>query len=361
MTNKSHFSVGSILKKATVVAATGGLVLSLAAGTVNAAGVANMTVALSNSAVNSTSTVTVSWTSVNAYAANDTISIVWPAAATASGSQFGQSGALVSGDVTGLPASLDFTSSGTGTLLLTAKTTIASATALSFTFGGSKLTTPTAAGNFPIAMYSAQAGVATADSATGLAYVGNANQVHITARVTPTLSFDIRSSSDGAVSTFPAACDLGTLSTSSINHCEYRLKVATNAENGFVVSYASSANGLYNGTYTFTPANSGSTASLTAGTEKYGASIVPGSVTGNNAGSIAATSSVTVSAANVATNAASYQATSATSIYEATRGNSPAGTDTDNTALVTHLATPSATTPAGTYAQTITYSIVGRF
>jgi len=361
MTNKFGISLRNALKKATVVAATGGLLLSLGASSVNAAGISNMTVTLSNSAVNSASTITVAWTSVSAYAANDTITIVWPAAASASATQFGQTGSLVSGDVSGLPSGFTFTSSTTGTLVLTAGSSLSASTAISITFGGSKLTTPTTAGNFTISQYSAQAAATTADASSGIASVGNANKVRVTARVVPALSFDIRTSADAAISSFPVACDLGTLSTASIATCQYRLKVATNAENGFVVSYTSTANGMTNGTYTLTPANAGTTAALTAGTEKYGANIVPGSVTGSNSGSVAATSSVTTTLGNATTYGASYQATTATSAYEGTKGNAPSGTDTTNTALVTHVAAISATTPAGTYAQTITYSIVGRF
>ena len=361
MTNKFGISLRNALKKATVVAATGGLLLSLGASSVNAAGISNMTVTLSNSAVSSTSTINLAWTSISAYAAADTITISWPAAASATTTLFGQSSALIAGDVTGLPTGITFTSSGTGTLVLTAGQTVNAGTAFNITFGGSKITTPTTAGNFTISQYSAQAAATTADASSGIASVGNANKVRVTARVVPALSFDIRTSADAAISSFPVACDLGTLSTASIATCQYRLKVATNAENGFVVSYASTANGMTNGSYNLTAANSGTTAALSAGTEKYGANIVPGSVTGNNAGSTTATSSVTTTLGNATTYGASYQATTATSAYEATRGNAPSGTDTTNTALVTHVAAISATTPAGTYAQTITYSIVGRF
>jgi len=319
----------------------------------------SMLVNLSNDVKNASGiNVTLNWVNVHAYNSGDTLTINWPADVTNGATTFGQSSAFVTGDIT-RPANFNLTSSSTGTITFTAAGTIAANTNISVVLGGGKLSNPTMSGNYTFTFNSTQANALFSDSATGFAYVGDANRVHITARINSSLSFNINDENDGVLSTFPAGCNLGTLDTRFINTCKYRLKVATNSENGFVVSMVSSADGLNNGTYSFDSAPADLTL-FTAGVEAYGANIQPGSVTGANQGSTSATSIATCSS-NCNTSGIKYQSETPFSIYESIRGNAPSATDLVNTALVTHVATPSATTPAGTYAQTITYSIVGRF
>ena len=301
---------------------------------------------------------TLEWTSAHAYEVGDTITFSWPATGSPSTNKFAQSAPFSASDVT-VPANFEYTSSAIGSMTFSATGTTPKGTAFSIVLGGGKLTNPTQPGNYQFEFNSYQAQSTTSDTSAGLAYIGNANQTHITARIVSTLSFNITDENDLTNEVFPVACSLGTLDTRYVNTCKYRLKVATNAENGFSVSYTSTANGLYNGTYSFTPAQN-TVSDVTAGQEAYGVNIQAGLLTGNNTGGYSATSAANCTN-NCNSSAMSFQSTTPVAIYEGDRGNAPIATDLTNTALVTHLATPSSTTPAGTYSQVITYNIVGRF
>ncbi|MEI6729075.1 MAG: DUF2341 domain-containing protein [bacterium] len=171
------------------------------------------------------------------------------------------------------------------------------------------------------------------------------------------LSFSIRNAADTAnVNT----CDMGTASTTAVSSCSYRLKVGTNAVNGFTISMKASGV-LTNGSYTVNSAAAGAGGSggtdisnSTAGTENYGVFITKGSVTG---GTTALTSIFNAGA----TNEVKYDYTTVSSLLTASGANSPGATDTTNTSLVSHLFNISGSTPPGNYTQSITYTVAPSF
>jgi hypothetical protein len=175
---------------------------------------------------------------------------------------------------------------------------------------------------------------------------------------TPSLSFAIRNSSDTANAN---NCILSQPSILAVSTCSYRLKISTNATNGYIV-YIKTSGGLTNGLYTISNASAGSGGSggddisnTTAGIEKYGVVISPGSTTSG--------SSITLASIfNAGTNAVLYNyPSSATAIVQSTGANLPSATDTTNTILVTHKLNISSSTPPGNYTRTITYTVTGSF
>lgn len=191
----------------------------------------------------------------------------------------------------------------------------------------------------------------TGDTGAAFQYVGNANVVNVRARIPVNLSFVIRNAADTADTN---VCDMGELAVSSIGSCEYRLKVGTNAANGYSVSVSTTGN-FTNGSTSFANAVAGATGStFTAGTELYGAQIDAGDSTKG---------SVTLATAyGTSLDGVSYVNTSEAQLYSVSRGNNPAtSADTTNTALVTHKAAIASDTDAGYYTQDVTYTVVANF
>lgn len=190
----------------------------------------------------------------------------------------------------------------------------------------------------------------------GMLYVGDDNDVLVTAMVTPTLSFIIRNTGDTADTN---ECPLGILTISSVATCSYRLAVATNASGGFQVQINSDGP-LNSGTNDINAIAEEST--VTAGVEGYGIAVV-GATSGGNNGSDVYNQPLTedgdfndddTPVPTVATNFLSF---SNTFVYV------PFGTDGDltDTTLVTHRAAISAGTPAGLYDQVVTYTVTATF
>lgn len=216
------------------------------------------------------------------------------------------------------------------------------------TIATTALTTPATAGNYAFTFVSS-----TNDLGGNFQYVGSANVVNVTASVPISLSFNIRDTAD---TTNTNVCDLGTASVSSISSCAYRLKVATNAKNGYQISFTTSGP-LTDGTYNVADAVAGSTGSTpAAGTELYGVNITPGSITGAG-GTMTLASAFQASVGNIIR----YNPGSQTVILTANKPNSPTATDTTNTSLVTHRLAIGTNTPAGNYTQTVTYFVSPSF
>lgn len=213
----------------------------------------------------------------------------------------------------------------------------------------SGLTTPTTQGNYAFIVSSS-----TGDFGAAFQYVGQANVVNVTAEVPNTLSFSIRNSADTANTNL---CDLGILDTASVASCDYRLKVATNAANGYTISVSTSGS-LSAGSNTFTDAAAGTAGSaITAGTPMYGAYITAGSLTSGASATLATAYNVSNPA-----NVAAYNTTSAQLLLTAAGVNAPAASaDTTNTTLVTHRAAIGSGTAAGIYTQTVTYTVSANF
>ena len=175
--------------------------------------------------------------------------------------------------------------------------------------------------------------------------------------VTPILQFGIRNSNDTANSN---TCDLGTASITGLSSCSYRLKITTNSESGFSV-FVHTSGSLSNGVSIIQDALPGSSGSggsdisnSTAGTERYGVTITPGSITG---GLISRTSDFNAGVQN----AVNFNQTTNTTILTATGTNNPGNTDTQNSILITHKLNIAGDTPPGFYSQSITYGVAPTF
>ena len=215
----------------------------------------------------------------------------------------------------------------------------------------SVLSSPATAGN-----YSFRIVTSGNDFGATLQYVGQANVVLVRGLVRPTLSFAIRNSADTANTNL---CNMGTLSTASVSSCSYRLKVATNAGSGYTVLVNTSGN-FTNGSKTFTNAAVGTGGAggtnIVSGSERYGVNITKGSVT-----TVAGTTTLANAYNAGVTNSVSYVNTVAATLMTANRPNNPTGTDTTNTMLVNHRAAISQDTAAGTYNQSVVYTITPSF
>ena len=282
--------------------------------------------------------VVLTFTPVTAVTNGSTITVAFPAGYTGGAALTNADVAVTGTNITSTVSS-GFTATGfTSTLTTSANVT----TPITITIGGTnKLTSPVTAGNYGFLV-----NTSVGDTGGVFQYVGQANVVQVRAFVPTTLSFAIRNTTDTAnINT----CDLGTLTTAAIGTCSYRLKVGTNASNGYTVSVATSG-GLTNGTKTFSDAAAGA-----AGTEKYGATITGGSTT--------SASAVTVATAYNAgaTNGVLYTNVAPALLLTAAGSNNPATTDVTNTALVTHKAAIAADTAAGLYTQTVTYTVTPSF
>ena len=170
--------------------------------------------------------------------------------------------------------------------------------------------------------------------------------MYVTAQVQPTLAFVIRNAADDADTN---VCELGVLSMATVNECEYRLKVTTNADSGYTVTI------IADGALVDSVSNDidaiAEESVVTAGTEGYGVEFAGGAITGGT---------VTESG-DFSDDDTPLPTGTAANLYVADGNNNPTATDTTNTALVTHRATVDADTPTGNYSQTVTYTVTASF
>lgn len=233
------------------------------------------------------------------------------------------------------------------TYTFTAATTAATTTGVSFCV---KLTAAT--GNYSLVFTDSKTVTANNDYGGALIYVGSANVVNVSAQIQPALSFVIRNSADtGNTNT----CALGTLSLVAVNTCAYRLKITTNSASGYTVQVNTNGDLRKSGTgdvanaldLDLIPENS----TVTSGTEGYGVAFVGGSNTGG---------AVTESG-DFSDDDTPLPINSATTMFTGAGTNNPAGTDTTNTALVTHRAAMDGDTETGLYTQQVTYTVSASF
>ncbi|MEI6729550.1 MAG: hypothetical protein WCK98_07985 [bacterium] len=307
----------------------------------NAAGI-TPTVTPSTQTVSTSSNVTLSFTPVTPITTGSTIIVGIPSGYTG-GAALTTSDIAVTGTNITSTVSSGFSATGfTSTLTTSANVT----SAVTIVIGGTnKLSSPVAAGNYAFTI-----STSVGDSGGNFQYVGQANVVLVKAVVPVSLSFAIRDNLDLA---FTNSCNMGTLSVASIGSCTYRLKVGSNAAS-YAISVATSGN-FTNGAYSFSNAAAGATGTaLTAGTEKYGAIITPGSATNGTA--------ALATAYSAGANTVSYINGSAATLLTVTGQNNPGvSSDVTNTTLVTHNAATSSTTAAGLYTQTVTYTVLPTF
>ena len=311
-----------------------------------AAGVA-VTLATSEVAINTAGNIVLTFTPTTGISSGSTVTTTWT-----SGNYTGY-GALVTGDVTATGthfSSIASTFPGDGTIVSTITTDGTNiTTSFALTIGGThKLTSPATANNYSFLIMTS-----VGDYGGALQYVGDDNDVTVTAVVTPLLSFSIRNSADTADTN---ACALGTLTLAGVNTCSYRLKVTTNSNSGYTVTINSdgdlrlSGSGDVADALDIDPIVEDTT--VTAGTERYGIAFNGGAST---------TGSITESG-NFNDDDTPIPISSATSLYTSSGGNNPgASGDTTNTALVTHRAAMDGGTQTGSYSQIVTYTATASF
>ena len=216
----------------------------------------------------------------------------------------------------------------------------------------SALTTPTVAANYTFSIQTS-----TGDYGANFQYVGQANVVQITGFIPINLSFVIRTVADSANTN---VCNLGTATTTSVATCQYRLKVTTNAKNGYTISMQASG-GLTNGSDVITNSAPGfggtGGTNIIPGSESYGVNISPGNLT-SSGGSI-----LTESLFNAGlVNSVRYDYNVPTLLLTANKPNNPAGFGaTTTTSLVTHNLAITPGSSSGNFTQTITYTVAPAF
>ncbi len=313
---------------------------SLSSTSVEAAGV-NLNLSPSEQSVATVGNIVLTFTPDTSLVDGSTITVDYPSDYT---------GSLTDADVdvtgTNITSSTESAFSSTG-FVSTLTTTGSVSTPVTITIGGTnQLTSPASAGNYSFSIVTSQN-----DYASTLQYVGDANDVEVRAFVPTNLSFVIRNTADTADTN---VCDMGTITTTNVGDCSYRLKVGTNADGGYIINVDTNG-GLSNGVDTMNDAAVGAGGTggtnIVAGNEFYGAKV--------DSGVVSSGASVTVASGfdGGATNFVQYNVASPSTLITATGPNEPGATDLTNTSLVTHNAAVAAATEPGQYLQTVTYTV----
>lgn len=194
------------------------------------------------------------------------------------------------------------------------------------------------------------------DVGAALFYAYGGNLVNVTANVPATLSFVIKNSADTSTTN---VCALGTLSTAASSTCEYRLRIATNAANGFTTTIAANHD-LGTGTATITQV--GDNAASAPGSEQYGIELY-GATAGGRVGSVYTGAVTEANVANFTFQTDTSPVPTSTQNFITYDDAFDAGSapNLTNTTLVKHFANIGGGTPAGSYSQTVTYTVTGSF
>lgn len=309
---------------------------------VHSAGIDDVTVTLSNEAINTASTVTVAFT-FGTLVNGNTIKIYL--GETTAGDEW-QDNSLTTADIA-------CTDNGTGESYTVDSITAASATVPMWTQitattvgSGASIVTcvlgdgspnpinPNAADGFSVAV------VTTSDSGAGVAYVGNANDVTVSASVLPNLTITIDNADTAACVTTSGvtACNLGVVTTAAVNTGNYDVNVGSNAASGVTLKVIDDGD-LRNGSDTINDITENTT--VAAGTEGYGIAIAADGGWTEVSPFDDDDTPTTTSSQNVATTAA------------------PIGYTADVT--VTHRVAVDATTKALTYSHIVTWTATANF
>lgn len=237
--------------------------------------------------------------------------------------------------------------------------------AFTLTIGSGELVTTATAGNYSFSV------VTPDESGAALLYVGDTNDVQVEADVEPTLSFEIREDDDSGLKPYavgssvgPHLCDMGTLTTAAVGECAYRLKIQTNAANGFDVHVGVNQD-FQNASASVLTAVADNT--VTAGVEEYGIVVDPGSISGTTPGGapgdgVIAVMGVWDSVNEVGLTIANAPTAGTSLFLSADAPNTSTGNnDLTYTSEVTHRAGISASTAAGLYTQVVTYTVTPSF
>ncbi len=318
---------------ASAVAVWGTRVKTLAAGV-------DVTVTPNEIAESTTTTVNVQFIVPAEYSSGDTVTLTWDSGVTLTDS------ATPTTDADG-DSTTDGSSSVSGTTYtytFSAATTQASTSGVTF-----QMQVSAAKGIYSVSMTDSNGNYGAA-----LLYVGDANDVLVTAIVQPILSFVIRDASDTADTN---TCDLGVLNTSSVSTCSYRLKVATNAQNGYTISVKTDGDLRKSGTGDVADSEDidpiAEDTTVTAGVEGYGIAFDGGAITSGG---------TVTEVPDFDDDDTPLVNTSTVNMLTTTGGNNPAASgDTTHTSLVTHRASVDADTNTGNYHQLVTYYVVANF
>lgn len=369
---KRHKNTGSLQLILSILVIVLWPLAGIYTNTVRAGGISSMTwtgtgITSSASAVSTPITPTLGFTLANAISSSDVLEITFVPQAGVSDNGVTLTANLASADITpggGCSGTVTLAgspiSSGTDnpTLSITGLTCTTAASTLAF--AASRFSTDTNAGNVTISITTQQ------DQGSIMYYIGNANQVTITATVDPILTLAIRNSADSAdqapgLASGPRTCNMGALNINttpsgpSTNACQYRLRFSTNASSGLTLSYSSTSasSGLLAKDASTTIPNqpSGSSGDTLASNNGYGVQIsTPAGLTrGATFGS-------------TASNFYTITSTSSTTMFTSSAPFAPAASpDTSGTVLVTHGARIDNTQAVGNYSHTVTYTIAGSF
>jgi len=249
---------------------------------VRAAGV-SVTLGTASMAISTAYNSTVSFVPGTALSTGATVTLYYPSAYTDTSLVLGDVTLTKTGDANFTSAvTVVSTGSDTATFTLTTSAPTDTSNPFIITFANSHLLTSGTGANYTFAVTTDNL-AGGGDYGAALQYVGNTNQVKVTAIVKPILTFAIRNTADSAEQATVSGlktCALGVLTTTTVSTCDYRLKVGTNSVSGYTISYISDTN-LTNGTYNMTNALAGSNGSspASAGTEQYGVLLTAGSNT----------------------------------------------------------------------------------
>ena len=332
-----------------------------------AAGV-TLTVTPSSQAVSTTANITLNFVPATGMVNGSTITVRFPVTYTGGA-------ALTNGDIAvtkvgdaNYTSAVSSNFTGTGFLItLTTAGTLDTTNDFEIVIGNAnQLTTPSDAGNYTLNIVTSAG-----DYGAVLQYVGNANQVLVTALVPTALTFTIRNSADTAdlppgTSPGPRICDMGELiidttpAGPATNACQYRLRIGTNAVGGFTAQYSSNSADTTGGGFERLAAsttvnianqpggNIGDPLSTNTG---YGVQLTPGTSISRGTTFGAITGNFFTVTADTAT----------TMIYSAGPVAPATSPDLTGTSLLTHGARINIGQATGNYSHTITYTVTATF
>jgi parallel beta-helix repeat protein len=252
-------------------------------------------------------------------------------------------------------------------------TTITSSKA-TYTFTGSTTQATTSGINLclnlnpvvPQASYSISVTDSGGTYGVALLHVAENNNIFITAEVSPTLSFNIRTLDDSADTN---TCDLGFVQTTTLpntndtdngaGECGYGLAVGTNSANGFSVTMQSDGP-LNNALNSVT--NSTEDQTIVAGVESYGLINISAATTGKNPGTGLFDQSINLNGNFIDSNEFTPVPLSTTQIYSYSANIQyiAGGSNADLTKIM-HGLTVGTATQSGNYNQLITYQVTVNF
>lgn len=293
-----------------------------------AAGIDNVVVSLASETTGASSQINVGFTPTTALVDSDVISIY--IGENSGGNEFDLTGVLV-GDVdctntggTFAGASVTLATASTPAYVtITVNTAGTGGSAVMCTIGDANdPTNPAVADGYEVAV------ITNDDEGAGVAYVGNNNDVTVTANVLPLLNLTI---SDNTM-------DLGTVLTTAVSTADHTISVGTNASSGATVHIIADG-ALNSGGNAWTDVVENN--AVVAGTEGYGIAVTNGAGWTESANFDDDDTPIPLITTDLMTSAGAIDDTITTTIQ--------------------YRAAVDATTPSGTYDQVVTYTATADF